>query len=62
MKNYQVVQYKNAEFYGIVSGLGRNLNTWDSTHTKRTAQRYAKVLREAYKNDVGVTFKVETVN
>ena len=46
-QEWQVCQYINGEFVGIVSGMGRNAGTWDSTaNSKRTAQRWAKQCRE----------------
>ena len=59
-QEWQVCQYINGEFVGIVSGMGRNADTWDSTaNSKRTAQRWAKQCRM---NDPKSTYRVETVN
>lgn len=56
-QTYAVCKYStNGAFIGIVSGMGRNRGTWDSQHSKRTAQRYAALLR---KEDKGHMFKVE---
>ena len=40
-QEWQVCQYINGEFIGIVSGMGRNAGTLDSAaKSKRTAQRW----------------------
>ena len=42
-QEWQVCQYVNGEFVGVVSGMGRNAGTWGSAaKSKRTAQRWAK--------------------
>ena len=59
-QTYCVEQYdKTGAFVGVVSGLGRNRGTWDSEHSKRTAQRYAALLR---KEKPGYRFTVSTSN
>ena len=59
-QEWQVYQYINGEFVGIVSGMGRNAGTWDSTaKSKRTAQRWAKQCR---RDDLKSVYRVETVN
>ena len=59
-QEWQVYQYVNGEFIGIVSGMGRNTGTWDSTaRSKRTAQRWAKQCRM---NDPKSAYYVETVS
>ena len=59
-QEWQVYRYVKGEFVGIVSGMGRNAGTWDSTaRSKRTAQRWAKQCREG---DPKSTYRVETVN
>ena len=59
-QEWHVCQYIKGEFIGIVSGLGRNADTWDSTaKSKRTAQRWAKQCREG---DPKSAFCVETVS
>ena len=59
-QEWQVCQYVNGEFVGIVSGMGRNAGTWDSSaKSKRTAQRWAKQCRM---NDSKSAYYVETVN
>ena len=59
-QEWQVCQYINGEFIGIISGMGRNAGTWDSTaRSKRTAQRWAKQCREG---DPKSTYYVETVS
>jgi hypothetical protein len=59
-QEWQVCQYINGEFVGVVSGLGCNAGTWDSAaKSKRTAQRWAKQCR---RDDPKSTHRVETVN
>ena len=59
-QEWQVCQYINGEFVGVVSGMGRNAGTWDnSAKSKRTAQRWAKQCR---RDDPKSTYRVETVN
>ena len=59
-QEWQVCQYINGEFIGIVSGMGRNAGSWDSAaKSKRTAQRWAKQCRM---NDPKSAYYVETVN
>ena len=59
-QEWQVCQYTKGEFIGIVSGMGRNSGTWDSTaKSKRTAQRWAKQCREGDQKSV---YRVETAN
>ena len=59
-QDWQVCQYTKGEFIGIVSGMGRNSGTWDSTaKSKRTAQRWAKQCRM---DDLKSTYSVETVS
>ena len=59
-QEWQVCQYINGEFIGIVSGMGRNAGTWDSAaNSKRTAQRWAKQCR---RDDPESTYYVETVS
>ena len=47
-KDYCVRQYAldNGElkFRANMSGMGNNKNTWNYTHSKRTAQKYARIL------------------
>lgn len=46
-QEYHVAKYAlNGEYIGAVAGMGRNKNTWDTAHSKRTAQRYAAILRK----------------
>ncbi len=42
---YCVVAYEGGRFMGVVSGMGRNRGTWDSSHGRRSAQRHAAALR-----------------
>lgn len=60
-QEYQVCKYsKRGEFLGVVSGMGRNANTWDScAKSKRTAQRWAAICRDDDKEN---TYKVEESN
>ncbi len=59
-QEWQVHRYIKGEFVGVVSGVGRNAGTWDSTaKSKRTAQRWAKQCRM---NDPKSAYYVETVN
>ena len=46
-QSYVVVKYsKSGKFVGVIAGMGRNRGRWDATHSKRTAQKYARQLRE----------------
>ena len=56
-QEWQVCQYINGEFVGIVSGMGRNADS--TAKSKRTAQRWAKQCR---RDDPKSTYRVETVN
>jgi hypothetical protein len=57
MDRYSVVEYtKKGEFVATISGMGRNAGTWDSSHSRRTAQKYAAQLRRENKDRV---YKVE---
>lgn len=60
-QEYQVCKYsKQGEFLGVVSGMGRNKGTWDSTaHSKRTAQRWLKLCRDD--ND-GFIYSIQETN
>ena len=56
---YCVVKYtKNGRFLATISGMCRNRGTWDTTHSKRTAQRYA---RQCRLGDPKHDYRVETV-
>lgn len=55
--SYYVVRYLNNET-AVMAGLGRNRGTWDTAHTRRTAQRHARALRL---QDPGSIYKVETL-
>lgn len=44
-QTYCVAKHRKGEFVGVVSGMGKNQGTWNSDHSKRTAQRYAAKLR-----------------
>ena len=60
MNNYYIVKYgkESGHCYGTVAGLGRNKNTWDANHSKRTAMKYAKQLN---KKSIVFIYKVETL-
>ncbi|CAM8643554.1 hypothetical protein MCEMSEM18_03573 [Comamonadaceae bacterium] len=55
--SYYVVRYTPNETT-VMAGLGRNRGTWDTAHTRRTAQRHARTLRL---EDPKSTYKVETL-
>ncbi len=45
-QTFQVCEYdKTGRFIGVVSGMGKNAGKWDSSHSRRAAQRYAAMLR-----------------
>ena len=54
---YNIVEYKNGQFAGVLAGLGRHKGTWDSDHSRSTAFRHVKALRIQYP---GATFCVES--
>lgn len=59
-QEWQVCKYVKGVFTGVVSGMGRNAGTWDSTtKSKRTAQLWAKQCREG---DPKSVYRVETVS
>lgn len=60
-QEFQVCKYtKQGEFIGVVSGMGRNKGTWNSTaKSKRTAQRWLKMLRE---DSDGFSYDIHEVN
>lgn len=60
MRDYFVVMYRKdtGKIVGTVAGLGRNKNTWDSHHSRRTATKYARQLNA--ENPL-YTYKVETL-
>lgn len=43
---YVVQRTLDGKFIGCVSGLGRNRNKLDASHTKATAERHARRLRK----------------
>lgn len=53
-QSFQIVQYQivgnEKQFNSIVSGLGKNRNTWDYTLCRTSAFKYAKKLRETEDN------------
>ena len=60
---YQVAQYRNGIFDGVLSGLGKNRGTWDSTHGRSCAYRHAKDLAsEQWRKISGLTYKVLKTN
>lgn len=44
-QNFHVVRYIGGKFDAVISGMGRNRGTWDSSHSQRAAQRHARALR-----------------
>jgi len=63
---YHVVQYRHGRFDAIMSGMGKNRGTLDSDHSRRSAQRHARMLRmdnvNNWRTDVGLSYRVETEN
>ena len=55
---YYVVRYQHGQFDSVMAGLGRNRRTWDTAHSRRTAQRHATSLR---KEQPGFSFAVESL-
>lgn len=57
--SYYVVEVNaDGKFIAVISGLGLNKGTWDaSTFSKRTAQGWAKQMRQKYSNRF---FKVDS--
>lgn len=53
---YVIQRTKAGKFIACMSGMGRNRNTWDSSHSKLTAQRHARQLRAS---DPEHTYTVE---
>lgn len=45
-------------FNATLAGLGKNSGTWDCNHSRPTAYKYAKELREKYPQMI---YKVETL-
>ena len=54
---YCVAQFKGAKRVATISGLGRNHGKWESEHSKRTAEKYAREMNAARD---GYTYKVES--
>lgn len=61
MNNYYVAMYlkETGKFLGTVAGLGRNRNTWDANHSKRTANKYARLLNRDNSLNNRYIYKVE---
>jgi len=63
---YCVVQYRNGAFDCILSGMGKNRGTLDSDHSRRSAQRHARMLRmdnvNEWRTRAGLSYRVETEN
>jgi putative IMPACT (imprinted ancient) family translation regulator len=61
---YCVVQYRHGKFDGIMSGMGKNRGTLDSDHSRRSAQRHARMLRmdnvNEWRTRAGLSYRVET--
>lgn len=53
-----MVAYRGMQFVGVMSGMGLNRGTWDSSHSRRTAQRHARNLRRERPDQ---SFRVESV-
>ena len=56
---FYVVQYVNGQFVGVISGLGRNKGKWEASHSRHTANKYAKQLNKENTAEC-VIYKVET--
>ena len=60
---YEVGQYRNGLFEGVISGMGKNRGTWDTTHGRSAAYRHARELRaEQWRSLAGLTYKVLKTN
>ena len=60
MKEYIVVQYRHGKFDGVLSGMGKNKNTLDTTHSRSAAYFHKKELeKENWRKVSGLTYKVE---
>jgi len=57
-ESYCVVAYGGMQFVGVIAGMGSNRGTWDSSHSRRTAQRHARNLRRERPDQ---SFRVESV-
>lgn len=66
VKSYQVGQYRYGIFECILSGMGKNRGTLDSTHSRRTAQRHAARLRadnvNGWRTAAGLSYRVLRTN
>lgn len=61
MKEFCVVQYRNGKFDSVLSGMGKNKNTLDSTHSRSSAYYHKKELeKELWRKTSGLTYKVES--
>lgn len=59
MVEYCVAKYGlRGKWLGIISGMGKNRNTWDSSHSRSRAYYYCRKLR---KQDKMYAYKVEKV-
>ncbi len=56
INEYKVVEYQNGKFSAVISGMGKNKNTWDSCHSRSAGYRHAAILR---KENPDKTYKVE---
>lgn len=60
MKEFNVVQYRNGKFDSVLSGMGKNKNTLDSTHSRSSAYYHKKELeKELWRKQSGLSYKVE---
>ena len=57
--HFYVVQYVNGQFISVISGLGRNKGRWEASHSRRTANKYAKQLNKENTAEC-VIYKVAT--
>jgi hypothetical protein len=62
MDKFCVVQYRYGKFDGVLSGMGKNKNTLDSTHSRSSAYYHKKELeKEPWRKTIGLSYKVEQV-
>lgn len=61
MEFFHVVQYTTAgKFVTVISGMGKNKGTWDSSHSRSAAYRHASQLRTCDEPWLkGFVYKVE---
>lgn len=63
---YQVNEYQKVgqklRFVSVISGLGKNKGTWDSTHSRSAAYKHAARLNNCQYRPADTRYKVEEVN